>query len=341
MAASGMNRRRVFAVNLLIALAITLVINFSFLLYAVEIPVRQSPAPLPEYYVFVQVLYFYIFGFAVSSLNTIRGLSIIKKVLFSVLLSGLFYLFAPIGRGGEWNLLVLSDRIGSPMLMMKCSFVLIVSVLYGKIFELIYQKQKIQIENGYLKNENLQTRYNMLVNQISPHFLFNSLNSLSMLVREKSNDRALLYIDKMADTFRYMLRTGQNELTTLEDELRFTEAFLYLLMIRYENKLFCEIEIDPLYKGWQLPVLSLQPLIENAVKHNSISMTSPLRITIRTENETLVVENPIVPRMDDEEKTGIGLKNLASRYLLLTSKEIGISDDCSRFRVVLPLIEPK
>ena len=118
---------------------------------------------------------------------------------------------------------------------MKCSFVLIVSVLYGLIFELIYQKQHITIENEQLKNENLQTRYNMLANQISPHFLFNSLNSLSMLVREKSNDKALLYIDRLADTFRYMLQSGQGELTTLSEELRFTEAYLYLLTIRYER----------------------------------------------------------------------------------------------------------
>ena len=135
-------------------------------------------------------------------------------------------------------------------IFMRNSFVLIVSVLYGLIFELIYQKQHITIENEQLKNENLQTRYNMLANQISPHFLFNSLNSLSMLVREKSNDKALLYIDRLADTFRYMLQSGQGELTTLSEELRFTEAYLYLLTIRYENKLFCDIRIEDRYRDW-------------------------------------------------------------------------------------------
>lgn len=287
-----------------------------------------------------QLFYFYAMAIAIVMLNTVRSLSLTRKILLTIAITVLFYLFIPtLSRGGNWNIPLMTGRLYNPLHIMKCSFVLIVSVLYGLIFELIYQKQHITIENEQLKNENLQTRYNMLANQISPHFLFNSLNSLSMLVREKSNDKALLYIDRLADTFRYMLQSGQGELTTLSEELRFTEAYLYLLTIRYENKLFCDIRIEDRYRDWKLPVLSLQPLIENAVKHNSISRTKPLRIAIRTDDGTLVVSNPLIPKIDETTGTGIGLKNLSSRYLLLTSQQVRIIRTDDAFEVILPLIE--
>ena len=223
---------------------------------------------------------------------------------------------------------------------MKASFMLVVSVLYGKIFELLYQKQHITIENERLKNENLQTQYNMLANQISPHFLFNSLNSLSMLVREGQNENAQLYIDRLADTFRYMLRSGRSELATLSEELDFIEAYLYLLTIRYQNKLFCDMSIDERYRNWRLPVLSLQPLVENAVKHNSIALARPLRIAIRTEGGILTVSNPVIPKIDTPPGTGIGLKNLSSRYRLLISRDIRVVRENELFRVELPLVKP-
>lgn len=258
-------KHRVIVINLLVALALTLIVNFSFLLNGNDVRGHRPPPMMtmaPGFIAF-QLFYFYAMAIAIVMLNTVRSLSLTRKILLTIAITVLFYLFIPtLSRGGNWNIPLMTGRLYNPLHIMKCSFVLIVSVLYGLIFELIYQKQHITIENEQLKNENLQTRYNMLANQISPHFLFNSLNSLSMLVREKSNDKALLYIDRLADTFRYMLQSGQGELTTLSEELRFTEAYLYLLTIRYENKLFCDIRIEDRYRDWKLPVLSLQPLIE-------------------------------------------------------------------------------
>lgn len=188
------------------------------------------------------------------SLNTVRRFSLVRKILLSVAATVVFYLLVPgLNRSGEWYVQLSAGRLYNPFLVMKASFMLVVSVLYGKIFELLYQKQHITIENERLKNENLQTQYNMLANQISPHFLFNSLNSLSMLVREGQNENAQLYIDRLADTFRYMLRSGRSELATLSEELDFIEAYLYLLTIRYQNKLFCDMSIDERYRNWRLP----------------------------------------------------------------------------------------
>ena len=323
-------RYHVIVINLLVALALTLLVNFSYFVTGNEMRGHRPPPffTVEPSFVIFRLFYFYVMVALLVMLNTVKGLSIWRKIFVSLLIAVVFYLFVPtLNFKGHWSLPSFMGRLYNPLQIMKVSFILVVSVLYGVIFQLLYQKQHISIENEKLKNENLQTRYNMLANQISPHFLFNSLNSLSMLVREKSNEKALLYIDRLADTFRYMLR--------------FTEAYIYLLTIRYENKLFCDIRIEESYMNWRLPVLSLQPLIENAVKHNSITLTKPFHIEIYTDQDKLYVSNPLIPKLEPTTGTGIGLKNLASRYELLTSREVEITDADGAFRVGLPLLEPE
>ena len=227
------------------------------------------------------------------------------------------------------------------VVLTKASFMLVVTALYSYIYTLMHERQKIVVENERLKTENLSTRYNMLVGQINPHFFFNSLNSLAMLVREKDEERALEYIDQLSYTFRYIIQNGQSELTTLRDEIEFARAYIYLFKIRYADKLFFDVEIDPKYESWQLPALSLQPLIGNAVKHNSITTKKPLRVSIRTVDGVLEIENPKQPKLDVEPSTGIGLNNLRSRWEIVTHQHIEIIDDESRFLVRLPLIQPK
>ena len=205
---------------------------------------------------------------------------------------------------------------------------------------MLLTQQKIQIENEHLRSENLQTRYNMLLGQISPHFFFNSLNSLSMLVREKSDEKALAYIDQLSYTFRYIIQNGQNTLSTLEEEIEFARAYGELFKVRYADKLFFDIEIDPALNGWSLPALSLQPLIGNAVKHNSITRKTPLHISIRTEGEMLVVSNHKAPKIEAEPSTGIGLENLRNRWLLITGRTFEIVDSEKEFTVLLPLQRP-
>jgi len=177
-------------------------------------------------------------------------------------------------------------------LIMKCSFTLVVVLLYGQISLLLRQRQAMEVENEQLKSENLTTRYNMLVSQINPHFFFNSLNSLAMLVREGDEQKALTYIDQLSFSFRYIIRNGQNMLTTLAEELRFAEAYGYLFKIRYADKLFFDVDVAPKYLDYRLPVLTLQELLSNAVKHNAITKRRPLRVSIRVENGQLVVSNP-------------------------------------------------
>lgn len=230
------------------------------------------------------------------------------------------------------------EMIIDPVSILKCSFVLLFVLLYARTYQLIYQKEGILLENEQLKNENLKARYNTLINQINPHFLFNSLNSLSSLVREGKNDDAVAYIDRLSDTFRYTIQNEPHTTTTLHDELQFVSAYKYLLEVRYDEKLFVDIDVAQEKLEWRLPTFSIQPLIENAVKHNTITRSKPLRISIRTEGGYLVVSNPVNPKLDPEKGTGIGLENLSNRWLLLTGKNIEITDDGKVFSVRLPFI---
>ena len=227
------------------------------------------------------------------------------------------------------------------MVILKCTVALVVAVLYGRIYQLLSLQQKVLLENEHLRTENIQSRYNMLVGQINPHFFFNSLNSLSMLVRDKNDDKALEYIDQLSYTFRYILQNGQNTKSTLQDEMEFAKAYSELFKVRYADKLFFDIDIDEKYNLWTLPALTLQPLIGNAVKHNTITRKHPFHISIRTEGSTLVVSNHKAPKLEPEPSTGIGLKNLSSRWQLIAGTDIEIIDTESDFIVRLPLQKPE
>lgn len=242
---------------------------------------------------------------------------------------------------GDIILNTYARHLFNPMTMLKLSTTLIVCALYGKIYELLYAKQVVEMENERLKNENLTWQYNTLVNQVNPHFLFNSLNSLSMLVREHKTEDAVTYIGQMSDTYRYIIEEGQVEKTTVGEELRFVEAYGYLLEIRYAGKLRIVKNVGKEYLSWQMPPLSIQPLIENAVKHNTITTSLPMEIEISAEDGYVVVRNPIHPKLQAEESTGIGLRNLSSRYELVVGRNIEVESDDNYFMVKLPLIAPQ
>ena len=264
----------------------------------------------------------------------------------AILTAFAFYFFAPFinwQAGGKVMMIFQHepDIMVDYMVIMKCLVAVIVAILYGRIYGMLFEQQKIQLENERLRSENLQTQYNLLMGQISPHFFFNSLNSLSMLVREQNEEKALAYIDQLSYTFRYIIQNGQNTNTTLADEMEFTRAYGELFKVRYADKLFFDIDIDPKYNEWTLPALTMQPLIGNAVKHNTITRKHPFHISIRTEGSTLIVSNHKAPKLEPEPSTGIGLKNLCSRWKLITGQDIEIRDTDNEFIVLLPLQHPE
>ena len=132
-------------------------------------------------------------------------------------------------------------------------------------------------------------------------------------------------------------QSGRQTLVPLDEELRFAEAYAYLFRIRYADKLFFDIAIDEAQRDRLLPALTLQPLIDNAVKHNTITRSKPFRISIRTEGDWLVVSNHKAPKLQPEPGTGIGLENLRRRWMLLTGHPIAVTETESEFTVRMPL----
>ncbi len=295
----------------------------------------------------VQLLYFWLVSFILLTiLTSIRRRYSMRRFwvrcgVAAAVMAALYFL-APVidWRTGRMEVNFMHHRMFDYMLVLKCSFAAVVSMLFAHIYMLLTQRQAIVLENEKLKNENLSTRYNMLVGQINPHFLFNSLNSLAMLVREKEDRRALTYIDQLSYTFRYIIQNGQSTMITLDEEMKFFEAYSYLLKIRYEDKLFFDVDIEDNCRGWILPALSLQPLLGNAVKHNVITKAKPLRVTIRTAGGVLEISNPKAPMSTPEPSTGIGLENLNNRWHLIAGCGIEVVDDGATFTVRLPLQQP-
>lgn len=298
---------------------------------------------------FMIIELFYIFFVAILMLSVMTDTnkhklnSYIFRLLICVVLLVVFFLIAPqmTWRGHIITTLHSGHIYFNPMSILKLAATFVVAILYGKIYELLYKKQEMEVENERLKNESLSWQYNTLVNQVNPHFLFNSLNSLAMLVREGDTQGAQTYIDRMSETYRYIISEGNSELTTVGDELRFVEAYRYLLEVRYEGKLQIECSVDDSYSSYTLPALSIQPLIENAVKHNTITSAHPMKITITAADNHIVVSNPIAPKIEAEKSTGIGLKNLSSRYALICGREIVVEQCEGIFIVKLPIQQPK
>lgn len=208
------------------------------------------------------------------------------------------------------------------------------------IIRLINQKQSVQLENETLKSEALQSQLESLKNQLSPHFLFNSLTALKTLINE-SPDIAQDYINNLSKALRYTLQSNEKQLVSLKEEMDFTESYLFLIKLRFDTNLTVNIETSKKFSGHRLPPLTIQTLLENAVKHNEVSKRKPLTITIQTTNNpSLVVRNTIQEKITEEDGTGIGLTNLSKQFRLLLGKEINISKENNEFRVEVPLINP-
>ena len=141
----------------------------------------------------------------------------------------------------------------------------------------------------------------------------------------------------MSTVFRYILQSSKKELVTLDEELNFLDSYRFLIGIRFEDKIQFDINIPQKMRNHQIPVLTLQPLIENAINHNACSYQKPLIITIWLRDNVLEVSNNIIPKIRTEKGEGIGLENLKKRFVLLLSKEIQISQEENKFKILLPI----
>lgn len=187
------------------------------------------------------------------------------------------------------------------------------------------------------KTESANAQLQNLKTQLNPHFLFNNLSVLAALVY-KNPDKAVDFINELANVYRGVLENEHTELVTLREELDFLAHYNYLLKIRFEDSLSFSINITEDNKALRLPPMCLQTLIENTMQHNETSQTKPLQVLIYTENNHLIVENPLQPRSDTTESSHTGLRNIQARYAFFTHEKIGIVNDGKVFKVILPLI---
>ena len=184
-----------------------------------------------------------------------------------------------------------------------------------------------------------QYRYLKLKRQVNPHFLFNSLNILDCLVCEEKTEQASTYIHKLAGIYRYMIKNEDEALVPLEDELNFVNKYVDLLKVRFPEGLDVRIDVKgAAVKRMVLPC-SIQLLIENATKHNAVTVETPLVIQVESlDDEFISVSNNIIPKVSRSESTGLGQKYIRQQYKDLSGKEIAIIRSEDAYKVTLPLL---
>jgi sensor histidine kinase YesM len=195
-----------------------------------------------------------------------------------------------------------------------------------------HQQNQLALEQ--LKQTHLQANLNSLKQQLSPHFLFNTLNTLSSLTKEQ---QVKDYVDQLANVYRYLLDHQKKDIVDLTTELAFTTSYLYILQTRLDSALEIKMQIGADIVQYKIPPLTLQLLVENAIKHNVASASKPLKIYIGIHDDHLVVINNLQPKASVEASSGIGLTNINQRYQLLFNREIKIEMDAVFFTVKLPL----
>lgn len=222
--------------------------------------------------------------------------------------------------------------------MIKDLIVGVAVVIITSYLSIYHKREQMMIANQKLQEENIRIKYEALKNQLDPHFLFNSLNTLNGLIGI-DDDRAHEYVDNLSAVFRYTLHS--KNIVKLEDELEFVDSYVSLLKIRFGDSLQVDYQLDNKYRAYYIMPASLQLLVENAVKHNVVSNKNPLVIKVEsTPDDTIIVSNRINPKTE-KSIGGVGLANLTERYSILFGKSVGITGAEGVFRVEVPLIDEK
>jgi len=221
------------------------------------------------------------------------------------------------------------------------AFTIMAVLLFTLIYEILFLSKERELDTKIveeLDKERVQAELDVLYNELDPHFIFNSLNTLNHLILTNAQT-AHLFNSKLAEVYKYFLLNKSKELVSLFKELEFIEGYIFLLQVRYENKLSFEFDAkEAMTRTIMMPPCALQTVVENAIKHNEFTAENPLKIKLTMNGEYLKVYNNKRPKPYLVESTNIGLRNLSSRYMLLCNKNIVIENKESSFLVKLPLI---
>ena len=216
--------------------------------------------------------------------------------------------------------------------------VIFITHVYETVF-LVKETENEMIKNEQLERAKAEAELEALKNQIDPHFIFNSLNTLSHLIEEKPG-KAKQFNDNLADVYRYILQNKARDLVLLKEEMIFLQNYFSLLKIRFEKAIQMIVKIDDEKTDhYLIPPISLQILAENAIKHNEFSDALPLIINIELIDDELVIHNPTRKKTLRKPSSKIGLQNLKERYKLITNKEILLKEEENDFTVILPVLK--
>ncbi|MBS1664879.1 MAG: histidine kinase [Bacteroidetes bacterium] len=262
-------------------------------------------------------------GFSMTRLvkNLLLGLGVMTALAFlqQWLLSNIY--FGP-------DVLMMEVR----GVMVNLGFYMFVHLLYQS-----YHNQRVSIELEKAKVDNMGAHYELLKQQVNPHFLFNSLNTLKYMV-ESQDEHSVDFILKLSDFYRYALEKRKSDLIKVSEELDILRSYVYLLEARFEEGIDLTISVDSVYERTLIPPFTLQLLVENCIKHNVVSLDKPLRVRVFSEEGKIVVENRVQLKKTPEASTGVGLENIDQRYVHFIDKGIEILPGEALFTVKLPVI---
>jgi len=228
--------------------------------------------------------------------------------------------------GVEWYSLLLSA-------VLLCTIILVVLYLW-----LWFRSSRKYVSKVLAKSERAEYQYSSLKQQLNPHFLFNSLSILDYLVQEQQTERASDYIKKLANIYRYLLKQEEYDTIELSKEVDFLNLYIDIMRERFLDGFEIEIELSPRDLSRRVVPCALQVLVENAFKHNTASPTTKLHISVRGEEDRVVVCNNINHKQSAPESNGFGLRNLRAQYRVLSGKEIEVTEDGKHFVVKVPLL---
>lgn len=234
----------------------------------------------------------------------------------------------------DWTIHQLFSRGLLTMIIELAITVVITSIFFASGFFRSWRESAVNEER--LEKESIRLQYNALKNQVNPHFLFNSLNTLTTLVYRDA-DQAARFIKQLSEVYRYVLEHKDSELVSLKEEIAFCKHYIFLQKIRHDKNLEVEINFNP-DESIRVVPLSIQLLLENAIKHNEVSAENPLQIKVGIERDYIVVTNNLQPRSAIPDSGGIGLETLRKRYDFLSNKKVITEKKNGSFVVYIPII---
>ncbi|WP_228431932.1 sensor histidine kinase [Chryseobacterium shigense] len=254
-------------------------------------------------------------------------ISLISGTVFMAILVALYHL-------------IFSHYQFLPMFLMYQFRGILINLTVFLLIHFIYQSydtQQVKLQLEKIKTDNLNAQYELLKQQVNPHFLFNSLNTLKSMI-DVQDSQASDFVVKLSNFYRFSLESRRENVVPLEKEIAILEAYTFLLKSRFEDGFQIEISISDKTRMSLIPPFTLQFLIENGIKHNIVSLKRPIHITIFEEDHQLVIQNNIQPKRNVEQSSGIGLDNIKGRYSHLTDQPVKVIHNKDFFIVKLPLV---